>query len=144
MPIYTPRALRRNFIINALEHGADSRVVAKWQGHRDAKLILGTYGNFVSKEHEKAQIAKLTDKKQLGRAFEPVSNARTCRWSHAGTRSRHAAGYLGGSRRRSPRAGDALAHSWPCLEPGTPLEALTVVWLWEKSRPGSKRAVSPQ
>jgi integrase len=63
MPIYTPRSLRRSFIIYCLEAGIDARVVAKWQGHRDAKLILDTYGNFVSKEHEKAQIAKLTEKK---------------------------------------------------------------------------------
>jgi len=57
--VYTPRALRRTFIIHALEHGVDARVVAKWQGHRDAKLILDTYGAYVSKEHEQAQIAKL-------------------------------------------------------------------------------------
>jgi integrase len=62
MAKYTPRSLRRTFIIHALEHGVDARVVARWQGHRDAKLILDTYGNFVSKEHEKAQIAKLTEK----------------------------------------------------------------------------------
>jgi integrase len=60
MQEYTPRSLRRTFIINALEHGIEARVVAKWQGHRDAKLILDTYGAFVSKEHEQAQIAKLT------------------------------------------------------------------------------------
>ncbi|HEV2208593.1 MAG TPA: tyrosine-type recombinase/integrase [Verrucomicrobiae bacterium] len=63
MPVYTPRALRRTFIIRALEQGADPRVVAKWQGHRDAKLILDTYGAYVSKEHEQAQIAKLTERK---------------------------------------------------------------------------------
>ncbi len=63
LPVYTPRSLRRTFIIRALESGVDPRVVAKWQGHRDAKLILDTYGNYVSKEHEKAQIAKITKKK---------------------------------------------------------------------------------
>ncbi|HEY5909369.1 MAG TPA: tyrosine-type recombinase/integrase [Verrucomicrobiae bacterium] len=63
MPVYTPRSLRRTFIIHALEQEVDPRVVAKWQGHRDAKLILDTYGSYVSKEHEKAQIAKITKKK---------------------------------------------------------------------------------
>jgi integrase len=63
MPTYTPRSLRRTFIINALEHGVEARVVAKWQGHTNAQLILTTYGNYVGQEHEKTQIAKLTQKK---------------------------------------------------------------------------------
>jgi integrase len=59
LPNYTPRALRRTFIIHCLEKGVDARVVASWQGHADAKLILSTYGNFISPDHAKAQLAKL-------------------------------------------------------------------------------------
>lgn len=59
MQVYTPRALRRSFIIRCLEQGIDARVVAKWQGHANAKLILSVYGAYVGKEHEAAQIAKL-------------------------------------------------------------------------------------
>ena len=46
-----------------LSNGVDARVIAEWQGHSDAKLIPDTYGNYVSKEHEKAQIARITRKK---------------------------------------------------------------------------------
>ena len=59
LPKYTPRALRRTFIIQCLEKGVDARMVAKWQGHADAKLILDTYGNYISVDHAKAQIAKM-------------------------------------------------------------------------------------
>jgi integrase len=58
-PAYEPRALRRTFIIHALEEGVDPRVVAKWQGHRDAKLILSVYGNFIGRDHELSQADKL-------------------------------------------------------------------------------------
>jgi len=58
-PSYSPRSLRRTFIINCLEKGIDPRMVAKWQGHADAKLILGTYGNFIGAEYEAQQVARL-------------------------------------------------------------------------------------
>jgi integrase len=51
LPIYSPRALRRTFIIHCLETGVDPRVVAQWQGHGDATLILKVYGKYISKEH---------------------------------------------------------------------------------------------
>lgn len=60
MPSYSPRALRRTFIIKCLEKSVDPRVLAQWQGHADARLILTTYGNFISPDHAKAQAAKLT------------------------------------------------------------------------------------
>ena len=59
LPVYSPRALRRTFIIHCLERGVDPRVVASWQGHADARLILTTYGNFISADHAKNQAAKL-------------------------------------------------------------------------------------
>jgi len=59
LPAYSPRALRRTFIIQCLEHGVDPRVVADWQGHANAKLILDTYGSFISKEHMLEQARKL-------------------------------------------------------------------------------------
>src|ERR1051325_6139336 len=43
MPLYSPRAFRRTFIINCLERNVDPRVVGAWQGHADARLILTTY-----------------------------------------------------------------------------------------------------
>ncbi len=59
LPMYSPRALRRTFIIHCLEQGLDARVVARWQGHADAKLILGTYGDYISPEHARRQAEKL-------------------------------------------------------------------------------------
>jgi integrase len=44
LPSFSPRSLRRAFIIHALERGIDPRVAAAWQGHRDATLILRVYG----------------------------------------------------------------------------------------------------
>jgi integrase len=58
LPRFSLRALRRAFIIHCLEQGLEPRVVAEWQGHKDAKLILDTYGKYVSREHAKAQAAK--------------------------------------------------------------------------------------
>jgi integrase len=51
LPIYSPRGLRRTFIVHCLETGVDPRVVAQWQGHGDATLILKLYGKYISKEH---------------------------------------------------------------------------------------------
>jgi hypothetical protein len=34
-------------------------MVASWQRHADAKLIFGTYGNYISVDHAKAQAAKM-------------------------------------------------------------------------------------
>jgi integrase len=58
-PRYSPRALRRTFIVRCLELGVDPRVVAEWQGHADASLILKVYGKFVSKEHAARMAEKL-------------------------------------------------------------------------------------
>jgi len=45
-PRYMHRALRRMFIIRAIEKGIDVKVIAEWQGHRDGgKLILQTYSH---------------------------------------------------------------------------------------------------
>ena len=53
LPAFSPRSFRRAFILRALEKGIDPRVVASWQGHRDATLILRVYGiarGFVEEE----------------------------------------------------------------------------------------------
>ena len=56
-PAFTPRSFRRAFIIRALEKGIDPRVVAAWQGHRDATLILRVYGAWVNQEHAQRMAA---------------------------------------------------------------------------------------
>ncbi len=35
------------------------RLSAKWQGHRDARLILSRYGTHIDAEHEQRELAKL-------------------------------------------------------------------------------------
>jgi integrase len=56
-PRFSPRSLRRAFIIRALEKGIDPRVVAAWQGHRDATLILRVYGAWVNQVHAQRMAA---------------------------------------------------------------------------------------
>jgi integrase len=48
------------FIIRALEKGIDPRVVAAWQGHRDATLILRVYGAWVNQDHAQRMAALMT------------------------------------------------------------------------------------
>ena len=60
LPSFSPRALRRMFIIRALEKGIDPRVVAAWQGHRDATLILRVYGAWVNQDHAQRMAALMT------------------------------------------------------------------------------------
>ncbi len=64
---YEPRALRRCFIVHCLEMGIDSRVVAKWQGHKDAKLIFSVYGKHIDAGHEQREAGKL-DVQQMERS----------------------------------------------------------------------------
>jgi len=59
LPSYEPRALRRCFIVHCLQQGIDPRLVAKWQGHRDAKLIFSVYGKFIDRDYELAQAERL-------------------------------------------------------------------------------------
>jgi integrase len=61
LPEYEPRALRRCFIVHCLEMGIDPRVVAKWQGHKDAKLIFSVYGKHIDAGHEQREAGKLDD-----------------------------------------------------------------------------------
>jgi integrase len=61
LPKYSPRSLRRSFVVRCLEKGMEARVVADYQGHADATLILRVYGKFISPEHAKLQVAKLLD-----------------------------------------------------------------------------------
>ena len=57
LPAFSPRSFRRAFIIRALERGVDPRVVAAWQGHRDATLILRVYGAWVNQDHAQRMAA---------------------------------------------------------------------------------------
>jgi integrase len=59
LPGYEPRALRRCFIVHCLQQGIDPRLVAKWQGHKDAKLIFSVYGKFIDRAYEQEQAQKL-------------------------------------------------------------------------------------
>ena len=46
LPPFSQRSLRRMFITRAIERGADVKVIAQWQGHKDGgKLILDTYSH---------------------------------------------------------------------------------------------------
>jgi len=59
-PAFSQRSLRRMFITRAIERGADVKVIAQWQGHRDGgKLILDTYSH-VRPEHSDRMAALLT------------------------------------------------------------------------------------
>ncbi len=59
LPRFEPRALRRAFIIYCLQQGIDPRLVAKWQGHKDAKLIFSVYGKFIDLDYERTQAERL-------------------------------------------------------------------------------------
>jgi integrase len=59
LPAYEPRALRRSFIVHCLQQGIDPRLVAKWQGHQDAKLIFSVYGKFIDQSYERTQAERL-------------------------------------------------------------------------------------
>jgi len=61
LPDFEPRALRRCFIVRCLEMGVDPRVVARWQGHKDAKLIFSVYGKHVDAKYEQREADKLGD-----------------------------------------------------------------------------------
>ena len=76
LPSYEPRALRRCFIVHCLQQGIDPRVVARWQGHKDAKLIFSVYGRFIDPSYERAQAEKLGGVAE-GAAVEPVIAAPT-------------------------------------------------------------------
>ena len=59
LPHYSPRSLRRMFIVRALEKGIDPRVVAAWQGHRDATLVLRVYGSHINRDHHQRMASLL-------------------------------------------------------------------------------------
>jgi integrase len=57
---FEPRAFRRSFIVHALESDVEPRVIAHWQGHKDANLIFRVYGKFIDAPHEQRQAEKMT------------------------------------------------------------------------------------
>jgi integrase len=67
LPVYEPRALRRCFIVHCLEMGIEPRVVAKWQGHKDATLIFKVYGKHIDAKYEQREAGKL-DEQQIERS----------------------------------------------------------------------------
>jgi len=61
LPAFSQRSLRRMFITRAIEKGADVKVIAQWQGHRDGgKLILDTYSH-VNPVHSQAMAKRMSD-----------------------------------------------------------------------------------
>jgi integrase len=73
LPAYSHRALRRMFIVRAIEKGVDVKVIAEWQGHRDGgKLILQTYSH-VRPVHSN-RMAQLMTTEQPGNII-PISAA---------------------------------------------------------------------
>jgi integrase len=60
-PSFTPRSLRRMFIVRCLEKGVDARVVAGWQGHSDnGVLIMRVYSRFINTAHAERMAALLS------------------------------------------------------------------------------------
>ena len=55
----TTVSLRRTLILHLIQQGVELRLIAKWQGHRDARLILSRYGAYIDPEHERRELAKL-------------------------------------------------------------------------------------
>ncbi len=53
------RSLRRTLIVHLIQQGVELRLIAKWQGHTDARLILSRYGAYIDAEHEKRELEKL-------------------------------------------------------------------------------------
>lgn len=51
LPNYSPRSLRRMFIIEALERGVLVKTISQWQGHQDGGvLILKTYSEVIGRQ----------------------------------------------------------------------------------------------
>lgn len=60
-PHFSPRAMRRMFIVRALERGVDVRVLARWQGHVDGGvLLMKVYGRWIRGQHEQRMASMLT------------------------------------------------------------------------------------
>ncbi len=58
---YSHISFRRMFITRAIERGADVKVIAEWQGHKDGgKLILDTYSH-VNRAHSHRMAQLMTD-----------------------------------------------------------------------------------
>ncbi len=53
------RSLRRTLIIHLIQQKVDIRLIAKWQGHSDARLILSRYGAYIDAGYEKEALAML-------------------------------------------------------------------------------------
>jgi len=52
-PHFTARSLRRMFIIKARHRGVPVQHIAKWQGHRDVKMVLKVYDEATDEESMK-------------------------------------------------------------------------------------------
>ena len=55
------RSLRRTLIIYLIQQKVDARLIAKWQGHRDATLIFQRYGAYIDADYEKKALAVLKE-----------------------------------------------------------------------------------
>jgi integrase len=52
-------SLRRTLIIHLIQSRVDIRLIAKWQGHADAHLILKRYGAYIDADYERDALAAL-------------------------------------------------------------------------------------
>jgi integrase len=57
LPDYTPRSLRRLFIQTARRRGIPPQYTAKWQGHKNVKMVLKVYDSGTDEEGQ--ELAKL-------------------------------------------------------------------------------------
>ena len=66
LPAYSQRSFRRMFVTRAIELGVDVKVIAEWQGHRDAALILRTYSHVRRPHAERmAKLMRFDDEENL-------------------------------------------------------------------------------
>lgn len=55
LQVFSPRALRRYFIISALAKGVPVKTIADWQGHKDGGvLVLRTYTKVINRKTNQA------------------------------------------------------------------------------------------
>lgn len=65
LPQMDIRSLRRTLIIHLIHKKMDIRLIAKWQGHADARLILSRYGAYIDADYEEEALKTLGEKTKL-------------------------------------------------------------------------------
>ena len=64
LPPVDIRSLRRTLIIHLIQNKIDIRLIAKWQGHADGRLIMSRYGAYIDADYEKEALKKLGERMQ--------------------------------------------------------------------------------